>query len=177
MTDKSLPGWRISCANPLELLLIVKMPSIHPLVALLVGVSLTLTGCQYLYNYNDSGPYGGTFTPYRTSGRRPIGDLAASTLGSNRDHYYYVIRGEEAGRRYRYCGSPPYASATNRSSGSLPVSYYLHPYYSNRIHSSPYYSRSSSSIYSTTNRPWGGGYGFGQPFNWGTGLGLGSYWF
>lgn len=172
-----MPGWQISCANSLELLLYVKILSIQPLVALLVGVSLTLTSCQYLYNYNDSGLYGGTFTPYRTSGRGPIGDLAASTRGSNRDHYYYVIRGEKAGKRYRYYGSPPYANAPGRSSGSLPVSYYLHPYYSNSIHSSPYYSRSSSSIYSTTNRPWGGGYGFGQPFNWGTGLGLGSYWF
>ena len=169
--------WRSSCANSLELPLTVKKLSIQPLVVLLVGVSLTLTACQYLYNYNDSGSYSGTFTPYRASGRRPIGDLAASTLGSNRDHYFYVIRSEEAKRRYRYYGSPPYAKATNRSAGSLPTSYYLHPYYSNSSHSSPYYSRSSSSIYSTTNRPWGGGYGFGQPFNWGTGLGLGSCWF
>jgi len=155
----------------------VKKLSIQPLVVLLVGLSLTLTACQYLYNYNDSGPYSGTFTPYRNSGRNPIGDLSASTLGSNRDHYYYVIRGEKAGQRYRYYGSPPYAQATNRSAGSLPTSYYLHPYYSNSSHSSPYYSRSSSSIYSTTNRPWGGGYGFGQPLHWGTGLGLMSWWF
>ena len=154
------------------------MFSIHPLVVLLVGVSLTLTACQYPYSYNRSGIYGGTFTPYRTSGRGPLGDLAASTLGSNRDHYYYVIRGEEAGRRYRYYGSPPYkASVSNRSANSLPVSYYLHPYYSNRIHSSPYYNRSPSYGSSYTNRPWGGGYGFGQPFSWGSGIGLGSCWF
>lgn len=97
-------------------------------------------------------------------------------MGSNRDLYYYVIRGEDTGKRYRYYGRPPSATACNRSSASYPVSYAPH-YYSNSIHSSPYYNRSSSSIYSKTNRPWGGGYGFGQPFNWGTGLGLGSRWF
>ena len=156
----------------------MKMPPLQSLVVLLVGLSLTLTACQYPYAYNGSDPCRGTFTPYRKSGRGPLGDLAASTLGSNSDHYCYVIRGAEAGRRYRYYGSPPYAKATNRSSASLPVSYYLHPYYSNSSHSSPYYSRNSSSNHSTSRRPWGGGYGFGQPFSWGTtGLGLVSFWF
>ena len=47
----------------------------------------------------------------------------------------------------------------------------------NGIYSSPYYNRSPAYGSSYTNRPWGGGYGFGQPFSWGSGLGLGSRWF
>lgn len=157
----------------------MKMPPLQSLVVLLVGLSLTLTACQYPYAYMGSTPYSGTFTPYRSSGRAPLGDLAASSLGSNRDHYYYVIRGANAGTRC-YSARPYYSSIYSRPA-SYPVSYQRHPYYSNSIFSSPYYNRSSSYGSSYTNRPWGGGYGFGQPFsqpfNWGTGLGLGSRWF
>ncbi len=153
----------------------MKMPSLKLLAILLVGLSLTLTACQYPYAYNGSGPYRGTFTPYRTTGRGPLGDLAASTLGSNRDHYYYVIRGANAGTR---CYSArPYYTGTYSRAAAYPVSYQLHPYYSNGIYSSPYYNRSPAYGTSYTNRPWGGGYGFGQPFSWGSGLGLGSRWF
>lgn len=153
----------------------MKKPLLQSLVILLAGLSLTLTACQYPYAYNSSGPYRGTFTPYPAIGRGPLGDLAASTLGSNRDHYYYVIRGAHTGTR-SYSIRPWYAGAGSYPA-RYPASYQLHPYYSNSIFSSPYYSRSPSSICSRTNRPWGGGYGFGQPFSWGTGLGLGSCWF
>lgn len=151
------------------------MPSLTSLVLIIVvGVSLALTSCQYPYGYgyNSSGPYAGTFIPYRYTGRGPIGDLTSSALGANRDNYYYVIRGTDAGKRYH--GARP---VNSRPASIYPRSYQLHPYYSNSMYSSPYYSRSSSSVHSRTNRPWGGGYGFGQPFNWGIGLGLGSAWF
>lgn len=138
-------------------------------LCILFGACLGLTSCQYPYGYENSG----VFLPYRYTGRGPLGDLAASTLGSNRDHYYYVIRGSNAGTRF-YTARPGYVCGRPFS---YPVSYQRHPYYSNSIFSSPYYSRSPSSIYSYTNRPWGGGYGFGQPFSWGSGLGLGSCWF
>ena len=145
--------------------------SIRSLALLLLGLSLTFTSCQYPYAYLGSTPGSGSFIPYRSTGRAPLGDVTASTLGSGRDHYLYVIRGAHTGTR-SYSARPWYAGA-----GSYPVSYQRHPYYSNSIFSSPYYSRSPSSIYSRTHRPWGGGYGFGQPFSWGTGLGLGSCWF
>lgn len=166
----------------------MKLPSLHPLVVLLVGLSLTLTACQYpdhAYAYDDLGrPLGhGIFRHQSTTGDIPLGALSSSVLGSNRDHYYYVIRGTDAGTRY-YSASPYYSSASPRYTSSprrhpiYPISYERHPYYSNDMYSSPYYTRSSSSIYSKTNRPWGGGYGFGQPFSWNsTGLGLGSRWF
>ena len=166
----------------------MKLPSLHPLVVLLVGLSLTLTACQYpdhAYAYDDLGrPLGhGIFRHQSTTGDIPLGALSSSVLGSNRDHYYYVIRGTDAGTRY-YSASPYYSSASSRYTSSprrhpiYPISYERHPYYSNDMYSSPYYTRSSSSIYSKTNRPWGGGYGFGQPFSWNsTGLGLGSRWF
>ena len=166
----------------------MKLPSLHPLVVLLVGLSLTLTACQYpdhAYAYDDLGrPLGhGIFRHQSTTGDIPLGALSSSVLGSNRDHYYYVIRGTDAGTRY-YSASPYYSSVSSRYTSSprrhpiYPISYERHPYYSNDMYSSPYYTRSSSSIYSKTNRPWGGGYGFGQPFSWNsTGLGLGSRWF
>ena len=141
------------------------------LLVLLVGASSALTSCQYLYSYHNSG----AFIPYRSAGRGPIGNLAASTLGSNRDHYYYVISGTHAGTRYY--SARPYDTRASSRPAIYPLSYNLHPYYSNDIHSSPYYNRSPSNGSSFTNRPWGGGYGFGQPFNWGTGLGVGSRWF
>ena len=154
----------------------MKTLSLHSLVVLLVAVSLTLTACQYPYGYgyNSSGPYARTFTPYGSTGYGPLGSLTSCVLGSNRDRYYYVIRGTNAGTRYS--ARSYYASAPIRPA-IYPVSYQVHPYYSTPLHSSPYYSRSPSYSYSYTNRPWGGGYGFGQPFNWGTGLGLGSRWF
>gem|GEM_PF-1231064 len=153
----------------------MKTPPFASLVVLLVGLSLTLTACQYPYAFVGSAPRSGTFLPYRSSGHAPLGDLAASTLGSNRDHYYYVIRGANTGTRC-YSARPWYATTPGQQP-SYPVSYQRHPYYSNSIFSSPYYNRSSSYGSSYTNRPWGGGYGFGQPFGWGTGLGLGSRWF
>lgn len=143
------------------------------LVLLLLGASLALTSCQYphsFYGYNDVG----AFAPRRVTGSGILGDLTSSTLGSNRDHYYYVIRGANTGTRY-YSARPYYTGPVRRP--VYPVSYQLHPYYSNNIHSSPYYNRSPSYAHSYTNRPWGGGYGFGQPFSWGTGLGLGSCWY
>ncbi|MCF7785445.1 MAG: hypothetical protein K9N47_04940 [Prosthecobacter sp.] len=165
----------------------MKLPSLHPLVVLLVGLSLTLTACQYpnhAYAYDDLGrPVGyGFFRHQSTTGNSPLGALSCSVLGSNRDHYYYVIRGTDAGSRY-YSARPYFSSTSPRYTSSTsrhpiyPISYQRHPYYSNYLYSSPYYNRSSSSIYSNTNRPWGGGYGFGQPFNWGSGMGLGSRWF
>lgn len=153
----------------------MKTLSFKSLLLLLIGVSLTLAACQYPYAYHDSGPYRGSFIPYRSAHGGPLGSLASSVLGSNRDRYCYVIRGANAGTRC-YSARPYYAN-TSGPAASYPVSYNLHPYYSNRIHSSPYYSRSPSYGSSYTNRPWGGGYGFGQPFSWGTGLGLGSRWF
>jgi hypothetical protein len=165
----------------------MKLPSLHPLVVLLVGLSLTLTACQYpnsAYAYDDLGnPVGhGVFRHQSTIPYSPLGSLSSSVLGSNRDHYYYVIRGTDAGSRY-YSARPIYSSTSPRYTSSTsrhpiyPISYQHHPYYSNYRYSSPYYTRSSSSIHSYTNRPWGGPYGFGVPFNWGTGLGLGSRWF
>ncbi len=146
----------------------------NTLVLILVGASLALTSCQYPYAYNETGSYRGTFTPRHVTGGGLLGDLASSTLGSNRDHYYYVIRGANTGTRY-YSARPYYTGPVSRP--VYPVSYQLHPYYSNSLHSSPYYNRSSSYVNSYTHRPWGGDYGFGQPFSWGTGLGLGSRWY
>jgi hypothetical protein len=167
----------------------MKLPSFSPLVVLLVGISLTFTACQYpnhAYAYDDLGrPVGyGVFRHQSTTGYSPLGALTSSVLGSNRDHYYYVIRGTNAGSRY-YSSRPYYSSITPRrsyasssSSHSIyPISYQRHPYYSNNSYSSPYYARSPSNSSSYSNRPWGGGYGFGMPFNWGIGLGLGSRWF
>ena len=165
----------------------MKTLPLHSLVVLLVGLSLTFTACQYpnhAFAYDDLGrPIGhGVFRHQSTAGDCPLGALSSSVLGSNRDHYYYVIRGTDTGSRYYSArpyysiGSPRYTTSTSRHP-IYPISYQRHPYYSNDLYSSPYYNRSSSSIYSTTNRPWGGGYGFGQPFNWGNGLGLGSRWF
>lgn len=158
------------------------MQHLSSLLVLLVGTSLVLSSCQYPYGYgyNSTGPYAGTFIPYRYTGRNPIGDLSSSALGTNRDRYYYVIRGTGAGQRY-YGIRTVHHSPNSRPAGLYPRSYYMHPYYSNRSYSSPYYSRSSSSMNSMTNRPWGGSYGYGvpysQPHNWGSGLGLGSIWF
>lgn len=153
----------------------MKKPLLPLLLVLLAGLSLTLTACQYPYAYNSSGLHGGMFTPYRSSGHTPLGDLAASALGSNRDHYYYVIRGANAGTRY-YTARPYYHTGPYRNT-AYRTTYQRHPYFSNSSYSSPYYRRSPSNSNSYTNRPWGGGYGFGQPFNWGTGLALGSRWF
>ncbi|WP_395748072.1 hypothetical protein [Prosthecobacter sp.] len=167
----------------------MKLPSLHPLVVLLVGLSLTLTACQYpryAYGYDSLGrPVGhGIFRHQSTTYGSPLGSLTKSVLGSNRDHYLYVIRGTNAGSRYYT--SPTYYTSTSPYrgySGSMvrcpiyPISYQRHPYYSNSLYSSPYYARSPSSSHSYSNRPWGGGYGFGMPYNWGVGLGLGSRWF
>ncbi len=167
----------------------MKLPSLHPLVVLLVGLSLTLTACQYpndAYAYDPLGrPLGrGVFRHQSTTAYSPLGSLSSSVLGSNRDHYYYVIRGTDTGTRYY--SARPYYSSTSPHPGYAsptgphpiyPISYQHHPYYSNYRYSSPYYTRSPSNGNSYTNRPWGGPYGFGVPFNWGTGIGLGSRWF
>ncbi|MHB1081901.1 MAG: hypothetical protein ACYC67_21105 [Prosthecobacter sp.] len=58
----------------------MKKPLLQSLLILLVGLSLTLTACQYPYACNGSGPYRGTFTPYHTTGRGPLGALTASPL-------------------------------------------------------------------------------------------------
>ncbi len=144
------------------------------LALLLLSASLALTSCQYPYAYHDGAAYRGTFRPRTVTGGGLLGDLASGPLGSNRDHYYYVIRGANSGTRY-YSARPYYTGPVSRP--TYPVSYQLHSYYSNTIHSSPYYNRSPSYGSSYTNRPWGGGYGFGQPFNWGTGVGIGSRWY
>ncbi|WP_395735737.1 hypothetical protein [Prosthecobacter sp.] len=172
----------------------MKLPSPYTLVVLLVGLSLTLTACQYpnhAYAYDDLGrPVGrGIFRHQSTAASPPLASLSSSVLGSNRDHYYYVISGPNAGSRYYtsptyhtrsyYSRTGPLRSHASpaRSHPIYRISYERHPYYSNPIYSSPYYSRSSSSSQSYTNRSWGGGYGFGMPYNWGIGLGLGSRWF
>ncbi len=155
----------------------MKTLSLHSLVILLVGLSLTLTACQYPYGYgyNSSGPYARTFTPYGSTGYGPLGSLTSSALGSNRDRYYYVISGTKAGSRY---SARSYYAGTSSRPAIYPVSYNLHPYYSNNSYSSPFYSRSPSYSHSFTHRPWGGSYGFGQPYSgWGPGLGVGSRWF
>ncbi|WP_395743264.1 hypothetical protein [Prosthecobacter sp.] len=167
-------------------------PSLRPLALLLVAASFALTACRYpdhAYAYDDLGrPVGrGIFRPASTTAYSPLGAAASSVLGSNRDHYYYVISGSNAGTRY-YSARPYYGTGARPGYGSparrLPiyrVTYERHPYYSNPLYSSPYYSRSPTYYGSYNHRPWGGGYGFGQPYsqplNWGTGLALGSRWF
>ena len=152
----------------------MNIPPLRSLFLLLLGTSLALTSCQYpysFYGYNDVG----AFAPRRVTGSGILGDLSSSALGSNRDHYYYLIRGEKAGTRY-YSTRPYYTGPVRRP--TYPVTYQAHSYFSNPIHSSPYYNRSSSYQNSYTNRPWGGAYGFGQPLSYNsTGVGIGSRWF
>ncbi len=163
----------------------MKTSSFRSVVIIVVGALLTLTSCQYPYYYNTRsygvgynqragtiyGATGGALLGSLVSRRHPLrgaliggvlGGVAGNAIGANRDRYYYTS-GIYGSRSYR-----PY---------SYSRSYYSHPYYSNGTYYSPYYRRSSSSIYSYTNRPWGGGYGFGMPVGWGPGFGFGSRWF
>ena len=125
----------------------MKLPSLHPLVVLLVGLSLTLTACQYpndAYAYDDLGRPAarGIFRHQSTLPYSPLGSLSSSVQGSNRDHYYSVIRGTDAGSRY-YSARPYYSSTSPRYTSSTsrhpiyPISYERHPYYSNDRYSSP----------------------------------------
>jgi hypothetical protein len=145
----------------------MKKQSLSSLVVFLAGASLALTSCRYPADSLVANPRAGA--AYQATGNGPLGAAADSALGSNRDDYYYV-------KRNRGTGSRAYYSST-RYPSSAPTSYYRHHYFSNSSHSSPYYSRSSSSSKSTTTRPWGGGYGIGQPFNGSIGFGIGSRWF
>lgn len=169
----------------------MKTQTLRSLVILLVGASLALTSCQY--PYYSMGPNQRAGTLYGAAGgavlgglishRHPVqgilvggllGGLAGSAIGSSRDRYYYVNRSAGYGNRYYY-GRPYYSNSYNRTSYS-PSPYYRHPYYSNSSYSSPYYSRTPAySHYSY--RPWGGSYGFGQPYGWGPGMGIGSRWY
>ena len=152
---------------------------------LIVGVSLALTSCEYPYYYNNGYQGAGynqrTGTVYGAAGgallggiignqsRRPLegaliggilGGLAGNAIGANRDRYYYVR------------GGPAY---TSRYSYSRPG--YSNSYFSNSYYGSPYYCRRPTYVNSYNYRPWGGSYGFGQPFGWGSGFGLGSRWY
>jgi len=169
----------------------MKTPSLRFIVLLLVGASMTLTSCQYPY-YNMGpnqragtlyGAAGGALLGGLVSHRHPLqgvlvggllGGLLGNTVGLSRDRYYYVNRSSGYGNRYYY-GRPYYSSSAYRPT-YYSSSYYRHPYYSNSGYSSPFYNRTPS--YSSYNyRPWGGGFGFGQPFGLGSGFGLGSRWY
>ena len=163
----------------------MKTPSLRFIVILVVGASMTLSSCQYPY-YNMGpnqragtlyGAAGGALLGGLFSNRHPVqgvlvggllGGLLGNTIGSSRDRYYYVNRSSGYGNRY-------YSSSAYRPT-YYSSSYYRHPYYSNSYYSSPFYNSTPS--YSSYNyRPWGGGYGFGQPMGWGSGLGIGSRWY
>lgn len=150
------------------------MQTPRSLVLFFLGSLLALTSCQYpysFYGFNDRD----VLVPRRVTGSGILGDLTSSGLGSNRDHYYYVIRGANTGTRY-YTARPYYTGPVRQP--ACPVSYQVHHYFANSIHSSPYYMRSPTYTGSYTNRPWGGCYGFGQPMSYNnTGVGIGSRWF
>lgn len=179
----------------------MKTNSFRIAVLLLVGVSSALTSCVYPYNngyYGSRYGYGGfgsgpnqqAGTLYGAAGgavlgslvnrRHPVqgaliggvlGGLAGNAIGASRDRYYYVNRNPYYGRSYY--SRPNYSSYRSPYS----TSYYSHPYFSNSSFYSPFYSRNSCYTGGYNYRPWGGGFGFGQPSGWGSGFGIGSRWY